>query len=87
MAERGEPIRIGIRELRGKLSDYLRQAQKGARFLIVSRGEPIAELGAPPDEKPEREPRQSGLMKGKIWIADDFDEWPPDILESFEKPL
>ena len=87
MAERGEPIRIGIRELRGKLSDYLRQAQQGARFLIVSRGEPVAELGAPSPEKPERKPRQAGLMKGQIWMADDFDEWPPDILESFEKPL
>lgn len=87
MAERGEPIRIGVRELRGKLGDYLRQARKGARFLIVSRGEPVAELSAPSDEEPERKPRQAGLMKGQIWMADDFDEWPPDILESFEKPL
>ena len=87
MAERSEPVRIGIRELRGKLSDYLRQAQKGARFLIVSRGEPVAELIAPTEKETVREPRQSGLMKGQIWIADDFDEWPPDILQSFEKPL
>jgi antitoxin (DNA-binding transcriptional repressor) of toxin-antitoxin stability system len=87
MAEHGEPIRIGVRELRGKLGDYLRQAKSGARFLIVSRGQPVAELGAPSDEASERRPRRAGLMKGQIWIADDFDEWPPDILESFEKPL
>jgi antitoxin (DNA-binding transcriptional repressor) of toxin-antitoxin stability system len=87
MAERGEPIRIGVRELRGKLGDYLRQAKSGARFLIMSRGKPVAELGAPYEENPKREPRRSGGLKGKIWMADDFDEWPQDILESFEKPL
>jgi antitoxin (DNA-binding transcriptional repressor) of toxin-antitoxin stability system len=87
VAERGEPIKVGVREFRGKLGDYLRQAGKGARFLIVSRGKPVAELGAPSDTAPKREPRRAGLLKGQIWIADDFDEWPDDILESFEKPL
>lgn len=87
MAERGEPIKVGVREFRGKLGDYLRQAGEGARFLIVSRGKPVAELGAPSDAMPKREPRRSGALKGKIWMADDFDEWPDDILESFEKPL
>lgn len=47
MAERAEPTRIGVRELRGKLAYYLREAKKGRRFLIVSRGEPMAELGPP----------------------------------------
>jgi len=87
MAERGEPIKVGVREFRGKLGDYLRQAAKGARFLIVSRGKPVAELGAPSDDTPRREPRHSGGLKGQIWMADDWDEWPEDILESFEKPL
>lgn len=47
MAERAQPTRIGVRELRGKLAYYLREARKGRRFLIVSRGEPLAELGPP----------------------------------------
>lgn len=87
MAERGEPIKVGVREFRGKLGDYLRQASRGARFLIVSRGEPVAELGAPTGLAQDRRPRRSGLMKGQIHVADDFDRWPEDILESFEKPL
>lgn len=29
-------------------------------------------------------PRKPGSMKGKLWVADDFDEWPEDILASFE---
>lgn len=84
MAERAEPIRIGVRELRGKLGDYLRQAKDGARFLIVSRGEPVAELGAPSDVEQERKPRQAGALKGKIWMADDWDEWPEGFIEAME---
>jgi antitoxin (DNA-binding transcriptional repressor) of toxin-antitoxin stability system len=87
MAEKGEPIRIGVRELRGKLGDYLRQAKRGARFLIVSRGEPVALLGAPTEREAIPGPRRSGGLKGQIWMAPGFDEWPQDILDSFEKPL
>ena len=84
MAERGDPIRIGVRELRGNLGDYLRQVRLGARFVIVSRGEPVAELGAPSQASEEFKPRQGGLLKGQIWIADDFDEWPEGFVEAME---
>jgi antitoxin (DNA-binding transcriptional repressor) of toxin-antitoxin stability system len=87
MSERVEPIRIGVRELRGKLGDYLRQASCGARFLIVSRGRPVAELGAPVQQEAELKPRRSGGLKGQIRVADDFDVWPSYILKSFENPL
>jgi antitoxin (DNA-binding transcriptional repressor) of toxin-antitoxin stability system len=85
MAERAEPIRIGVRQLRGRLADYLHQAKSGARFLIVSRGQPIAELGAPPDAPAEaKPPRKSGVLRGKIWMADDWDEWPEGFLDAME---
>ena len=29
---------------------------------------------------PERKP---GVLKGKMWIADDFDETPQDLIDSF----
>ena len=84
MAERGEPIKVGVRELRGKLSDYLRQAREGARFLIVSHGQPIAELGAPAQAPADRNLRVLGSMKGEIWMADDWDEWPEGFLDAME---
>ena len=84
MADRAEPVRIGVRELRGKLGEYLRQARLGARFVIVSRGKPVAELGAPTDAAVSLQPRQAGLLKGQIWIADDFDEWPEGFIEEME---
>jgi prevent-host-death family protein len=65
MAERGEPIRIGVRELRGKLGDYLRQVRAGARFLIVSRGEPVAQLSAPVAESLERKPARPASSRAR----------------------
>jgi len=35
-----------------------------------------------------RQPRHPGLLKDKIWIADDFDApLPEDVLETFEGPI
>jgi prevent-host-death family protein len=42
-----EPTRIGVRELRGKLAYYLREARKGHRFLVTLHGKPMAVLGPP----------------------------------------
>lgn len=91
MAERSEPIKVSVREFRGKLSDYLRQARQGARFLIVSRGQPMAEIGAPSEDSGSTSlPRRPlGLMQGEIWIADDFDEtpaWLSDAMEGKDDP-
>jgi hypothetical protein len=29
------------------------------------------------------EPRKLGGWEGRVWIADDFDELPPDLLAAF----
>jgi prevent-host-death family protein len=85
MAERAEPVRVGVREFRGRLSDYLRQASQGARFVIVSRGQPVAELGAPEDSpRLDKPPRKLGVLRGKIWLADDWDEWPEGFIDALE---
>lgn len=75
-------VRVGVRELRGNLTAYLRQAQQGASILVTSHDQVIAELRPPP---PEQRPRRvPGAMRGKIWMAPDFDEWPEDVLDMME---
>jgi len=76
-------IRVGVRELRDNLSGYLRQAREGTSFLVMSHDEVVAEIVPP--SRAERPRRQPGTMKGKIWMADDFDTWPKDILATFEE--
>jgi antitoxin (DNA-binding transcriptional repressor) of toxin-antitoxin stability system len=44
---------VGIRELKNRLSEYLRLVRAGQRVLVTDRGEVIAELG-PPGEATEQ---------------------------------
>ena len=48
--------------------------------MIAKAGKPVARLLP---YAPKREPRQPGLMKGKIWIADDFGPLPEEIMAAF----
>jgi antitoxin (DNA-binding transcriptional repressor) of toxin-antitoxin stability system len=38
---------VGIRELKNRLSEYLRQVRSGESFLVTDRGEVIAEFSPP----------------------------------------
>lgn len=80
MADPATPV--GVRALRENLSDYLRRARQGASFVVMSRGEAVAELRAP--ERPVLAQRQPGALKGRIVMAEDFDAWPDDMLDAFE---
>jgi len=76
------PLRVGVREFRGNLTSYLRQAQQGQSFLVMSRDQVLAEVGPPP---PARRPRrQPGALRGKIQLAPDFDVLPADTLAAME---
>jgi antitoxin (DNA-binding transcriptional repressor) of toxin-antitoxin stability system len=76
------PQRVGVREFRGNLTGFLRQARQGRSFLIMSRDQVLAEVGPPPQAA--RPPRQPGVLRGKIRIAPDFDTLPPDQLAAME---
>lgn len=69
---------VNVRALRDHLSDYLHRAEQGESFVVVSRDRPVAQLGPAPVSNR----RKLGLLKGQIWIADDFDEMPQDILDA-----
>jgi antitoxin (DNA-binding transcriptional repressor) of toxin-antitoxin stability system len=76
------PQRVGVREFRGNLTGFLRQARQGRSFLIMSRDQVLAEVGPPPHAaRPRRRP---GALRGKIRIASDFDALPPDMLATME---
>ncbi len=36
--------RVGVRALKGRLSEYLRRAGEGERIVVTDRGEPLAAL-------------------------------------------
>ena len=72
--------RVGVREFRGNLSGFLRQARLGGSFLIMSHDQVLAEI-RPPAERLRRQP---GALRGKIRIAPDFDVLPTGVLAAME---
>ncbi len=76
------PRRVGVREFRGNLSGFLRQARYGGSFLIVSHDQVVAEVRPPPPV--ERPRRRGGALRGKIEMSPDFDTLPPDVLAAME---
>ncbi len=73
---------VNFREFRKNLAGYLRQARQGEEIVVTSRGEAVARLVPP--SSPERRQRQLGGLAGKVWIAEDFDETPADIIAAME---
>jgi prevent-host-death family protein len=75
---------LNLYEAKTQLSKLVDRAAAGEEIVIAKAGKPMARLVPLPQP---RKLRQPGFLKGKIWMADDFDEWPEDILASFEAPI
>jgi antitoxin (DNA-binding transcriptional repressor) of toxin-antitoxin stability system len=75
-------IRVGVPELRGKLTQYLREASQGTSFLVTSHDDVIAEIHPPSPMR--RSFRQPGALRGQIVMSDDFNTWPAGVLDTFE---
>ncbi len=90
---------ISLDEAQKHLYKYLQESGQGDTFLIAEDGIPRAELkiiqqGTVTDQpdtfdqyhssespRPPRKP--GGSWKGNVWMADDFDTLPEEIVEAF----
>lgn len=73
---------INLYEAKTHLSQLVERAAAGEEIIIAKAGRPKARLV--PVQKTQRR-RKPGLWKGRVWIADDFDDpLPDDILAGFE---
>jgi len=69
---------VNIHDAKTHLSRLVDRAAEGQEIIIAKAGKPMARLV--PLESAAR-PKKFGLLKGRIWIADDFDEpLPPQSL-------
>lgn len=62
------------------LSKLLEKVAKGEEVIISKGNTPVAVLKK--YEAPQQK-RQGGQWKGKVWIADDFDEFGDELQEMF----
>jgi prevent-host-death family protein len=69
-----------IHEAKSQLSRLIGRAEAGEEVIIARAGKPVAKLVA---YRASDARRHGGEWKGKVWIADDFDELPDDIAAAF----
>lgn len=71
---------INIHEAKTHLSRLVERAAAGDEIVIAKAGRPMARL-VPLEVTPK--PKKLGLLRGKLWVAPDFDApLPPDFLGS-----
>jgi len=69
-----------ITEAKAHFSALIEKVMSGEEIIIGKAGKPVAKLVR---YERREESRQPGALKGKIKIADNFDELPNDIAEAF----
>ncbi|HUP69819.1 MAG TPA: type II toxin-antitoxin system Phd/YefM family antitoxin [Acidimicrobiales bacterium] len=72
---------VNIHEAKTHLSRLVEQAAAGEEIIIGKAGRPMARLVAFTEQK---KPRKPGALKGRLWVADDFDETPEWLIDEFE---
>lgn len=62
---------VGVRDLKNRLSEYLRAVRRGERILVTDRGQVVAELRSPaPDPESDRlSPALARLVRDHVTLG------------------
>ena len=71
---------VNVHEAKTQLSRLLQAVEEGEEVVIARNGTPVARL-VPHVE--ERKPLEPGWAKGRVWMADDFDEFDEQLARDF----
>lgn len=74
-------MQVNTHEAKTQLSKLLERAAAGEEIIIAKAGRPMARLVA---YRPTGERRRPGQWRGEVWMADDFDDTPAEVIEAFE---
>jgi antitoxin (DNA-binding transcriptional repressor) of toxin-antitoxin stability system len=78
-------MEVTVSEAKAKFSELVKRVEQGESVIITRHGKPVVELRDP--NIAARRRNIVGSLKGKIWIADDFDETPQDVLDALNKGI
>jgi prevent-host-death family protein len=74
-------FQINLHHTKTQLSKLVERALAGEEIIIARAGKPLVRLTSCSQPIPERVP---GALKGRMWIADDFDQTSDEIVRLFE---
>ena len=72
---------VGMHEAKTKLSQLVQRAEAGEDIVIARNGNPVARLV--PVGRTSALASVRGAWRGRVHIAEDFDELPDDIAAAF----
>jgi prevent-host-death family protein len=72
---------VGMHEAKTKLSQLVERAESGEEIVIARNGTPVVRLV--PVARTSSLATVRGAWRGRVQIAEDFDELPPDIADAF----
>lgn len=75
-----DPVEMPLTDFRTRLADCINVVARGGTVIVTSHGRPVARLVAP---EPARRIAW-GALKGRIHMAEDFDQLPADIIDVME---
>ncbi len=77
-------MQVNISEAQNRLAQLGELVWQGAEVIIAKDDQPYLALLPYREGPAEKKERQLGRLKGQIWMAPDFDETPPEIIDRFE---
>jgi prevent-host-death family protein len=69
-------MEVNVHQAKTHLSNLLKRVEAGEEITISRAGVPVARLIA---AAPKGQTRPMGMLRGKMWIADDFDAPDPEL--------
>jgi len=72
---------VGMHEAKTQLSKLVERAEAGEDVVIARNGKPVARLVPVADRNALAAAR--GALRGRIHLAEDFDDLPDDVAEAF----
>jgi prevent-host-death family protein len=77
-------MQIAIADAKARFADLIRRAESGEQIVLTRHGKPVARLTA--TAKTADLPL-FGALKGRVHIAEDFDDLPGGFRDSLASPL
>jgi len=71
-----------ISKAKSSLSKLVEKVQKGEEVIIAKAGKPVAKLVPYSIDESPRD-MTVRIWEGEVWMAEDFDELPEDLLKYF----
>ncbi len=78
-------MEVTLSEAKAKLSELVKRVAAGEVITVTRHGKPVLELRDP--NVAAKRKALYGSMKGKIWMADDWMDTPPEVLEALDKGI